>query len=138
MKTTKRARGQRNLYMDLIRQFPLRPIRSDEELDAATEVLDSLLDRFNELTPEEHDYLDVLTDQVERYETETIPTQPLPDKVVLRQLIDAKGVSQAEVAAATGIAVSTISEVLSGKRKLNRAHVTKLAPYFNVGPGVFA
>jgi HTH-type transcriptional regulator/antitoxin HigA len=47
------------------------------------------------------------------------------------------GLSSAAVAKATGIAVSTISEVLSGKRKLNRRQIGKLAKYFHVGPGVF-
>lgn len=36
-------------------------------------------------------------------------------------------VSQSEVAGATGIAVSTISEVLRGKRTLNRAQIGKMA-----------
>lgn len=138
MKTMKRARGQRNLYMELIRRFPLRPIRSDEELEEATAVLNSLLDRLDDLASEERDYLDVLTDQVERYETDTMPVPKVTDKEILRHLIEAKDVSQAEVAKATGIAVSTISEVLAGKRQLNRAHISKLAPYFNVGVGVFS
>lgn len=137
MKTKNREPGQRDLYLDLIHRFPLRPIRSDAELAEATAVLDSLLDRFPSLAAEERDYLEVLTDQIERYEKETIPTWPIADKDMLRHLIEATGVSQAEVARETGVAVSTISEVLSGKRKLNRAHIVKLAPYFGVGMGVF-
>jgi HTH-type transcriptional regulator/antitoxin HigA len=43
----------------------------------------------------------------------------------------------AEVARATKIAESTISEVLSGKRSLNRLHITRLAAYFHVKPEVF-
>jgi HTH-type transcriptional regulator/antitoxin HigA len=37
----------------------------------------------------------------------------------------------------TGVAESTISEVLSGKRKLNRKQIGKLAQFFHVDPGVF-
>ena len=33
---------------------------------------------------------------------------------------------------------STISEVLKGKRSLNRNHIGKLARYFKVSPDVFA
>jgi transcriptional regulator with XRE-family HTH domain len=36
-----------------------------------------------------------------------------------------------------GIAESTISEVLSGKRRLTRAQLEKLAAYFHVVPAVF-
>lgn len=35
------------------------------------------------------------------------------------------------------IAVSTISEVLRGKRTLNRAQIGKLARYFHVTPDTF-
>jgi HTH-type transcriptional regulator/antitoxin HigA len=40
---------------------------------------------------------------------------PVADADLLRHLIEAKGVSQADVARETGIAESTISEVLGGQ-----------------------
>jgi HTH-type transcriptional regulator/antitoxin HigA len=49
----------KNSYLHLIRKFPLRPIRSQLELDEALVVLDSLMDRMP-LQPEELDYLRVL------------------------------------------------------------------------------
>lgn len=123
-------------YLDLVRQFPLRPLRSDADLDAAVAVIDALIDQPR-LTPPEHDYLDVLSDLVEAYETETIPMRPVSDADLLRFLIEQKSVTQAAVATGAGIAESTISEVLACKRKLNRTQVSKLARYFHVEPGVF-
>lgn len=137
MSTTNRPGDLKEPYAELIRQFPLRPIRSDDELDAAIRVVDSLVGR-PALRPEEQDYLDVLSDLVERYEAEAHPIAPLSDADMLQHLIEAKGVPQTEVARATGIADSTISEVLSGKRSLNRTHIGKLARYFAVSPEVFA
>jgi HTH-type transcriptional regulator / antitoxin HigA len=127
----------RDRYLDLIHRFPLRPIRSDAELDAAIAVIDSLIDQDKRSAPEE-DYLDVLSDLVEAYEDKTIPIPQPDDAVMLRLLIEAKGVTQVEVAKRTRIAESTISEVLAGKRKLNRAQIGKLARYFRVSPGAFA
>jgi len=124
-------------YLQLIQRFPLRPIRSDAELNEAIRMIDSLLDR-RDLAPEEEDYLDVLGDLVERYESEAHPMAPVSDAEMLRHLIEAKGVSQTAVAKATGIADSTISEAVSGKRALNRSHIGKLARYFAVSPDVFA
>jgi len=124
-------------YLELIRQFPLRPIRSDDELDQAIGIIDSLLDRES-LDLAEEDYLEVLSDLVERYETEVYPIPAVSDTELLRHLIDAKGVTQAEVARQTGIAESRISEVLAGKRTLNRSHISKLVHYFGIEPGVFA
>ena len=124
-------------YFKLVQQFPLRPIRSDVELDAAVAVMDELLDR-SVLTPQESDYLEVLSDLVERYEAETHPMEPVSDAALLQHLIEAKNVSQVEVARETRVAESTISEVLAGRRTLNRRHIGSLARYFGVQPSVFA
>jgi HTH-type transcriptional regulator/antitoxin HigA len=123
-------------YLDLIRRFPLRPLRNEADLDAAIAVMDSLLDRAA-LTAPEQDYLDVLSDLVATFENEKIPLRPVGDAELLRFLIEHKSVTQAEVATGAGSAVSTISEVLAGKRKLNRGQIAKLARYFDLNPGAF-
>jgi HTH-type transcriptional regulator/antitoxin HigA len=123
-------------YLDLVRRFPLRPLRAGRDLDAAIAMIDSLID-LPKLTVPERDYLDVLSDLVEAYEAEKVPMRPVGDSDLLRFLIEQKGVTQIEVATGAGIAGSTISEVLAGKRKLNRGQIAKLARYFHVEPGVF-
>ena len=137
MSTANCRKKVKDPYFDLVRRFPLRPIRSDKELNVAVKMVDSLLDR-KDLASEEEDYLEVLGDLIEQYESEAHPIAPVSDMEMLRHLIEAKGVSQTEVSKATGIADSTISEVLKGKRSLNRNHIGKLAQYFNVSPDVFA
>ena len=137
MTTVNRQGDARDRYIELVRRFPLRPIRSDEELDDAVRMVDSLVGKPS-LSQEEDDYLEVLGGLVEAYETEVHPMPPLPDAELLRHLIDARGVSQTEVAEGTGIADSTISEVLKGKRSLNRAHIAKLSRYFHVSADVFS
>jgi HTH-type transcriptional regulator/antitoxin HigA len=137
MATRTKKQKAPDVYLKLVRRFPLRPIRSDEELDRAVAMVDSLIDREN-LNQDEQDYLDVLSDLVERYETEVHPIAPVSDAVLLTHLIEMKGVTQAEVAAQTGIGESTISAFVSGARIPNRKHIAKLAPYFHINPGVFA
>ena len=124
-------------YFKLVRSLPLRPIRSERELDQAIRQIDALLDQKRRNRAED-DYLEVLGNLVERYEAEQYPEQPVSDAAMLRHLIDAKGVPQAEVARAAGIANSTISAVLHGNRSLSRNHIGRLAAYFHVAPGVFA
>ena len=124
-------------YLELVRQFPLRPLRTDADLDAAVAVVDSLID-LDGLSDPEQDYLDVLSDLVEAYETDAVPIRAVGDADMLRFLIENRGASQVEVAKRSGIAESTVSEVLAGKRKLNRSQIGKLARYFHVEPGVFA
>jgi HTH-type transcriptional regulator/antitoxin HigA len=137
MAIVNRRENARDRYLELVVQFPLRPIHSDKELDEAVRMVDSLLDRQNR-EPEEEDYLEVLGDLIKRYESEAHPMAPVSDAEMLSHLIEAKGVSQTEISKATGIADSTISEILKGKRFLNRDHIGKLAKYFHVSPDVFA
>lgn len=124
-------------YLDLVLRFPLRPIHNETELDRAIAIIDELLDQHN-LDSGERDYLDVLSDLVERYEEETYPDPAVADGPMLRFLMEAKEVNQKEVAKGTKIATSTISEVLAGKRLLNRGQIGQLARYFHVEPSVFS
>src|SRR5262245_30421971 len=135
--STRALYGRReDRYLELIRRFPLRPLRTDTDLDAAVAVIDALLDQ-SELSAPEQDYLDVLSDLVEAYETEAVPMRPVGDAELLRFLIEQNNTTQAAVALGAGIAESTASEVLAGKRKLNRKQIAKLARYFHVEPGTF-
>jgi antitoxin component HigA of HigAB toxin-antitoxin module len=85
------------------------------------------------------DRIAVLGDLVAKYESTQHPVPPVSDAEMLRFLIvDAKGVSQAQVAAETGIPESTISEVLSGKRGLSRRNIGILSRYFHVSLSVFS
>ncbi len=141
--TSKRASSSRAVYgktedryFELVRRFPLRPLRSAADLDAAIAVIDELIDQPR-LTRPEQDYLDVLSDLVEALETEKIPIRPVNDAELLHFLIEQKSVTQAAASTGAGIAPSTISEVLAGKRRLNRTQIAKLAQYFHVEPAIF-
>jgi HTH-type transcriptional regulator / antitoxin HigA len=61
-------------YMELVRQFPLRPIRTKREYVAAAQVMDSLAIRGEDgLDQDELDYLEVLTNLVETYDQQYCP-----------------------------------------------------------------
>lgn len=124
-------------YLELVGLFPLRPIRSEEELDEATKVIHMLIDQ-DSLSPPEDDYLDVLSDLVEAYETVHYPDEDVSDADMLRYFMELRELTQATLAKQVGIAESTISEVLAGKRKLTRKQIGKLAKFFHVEPGVFS
>jgi HTH-type transcriptional regulator/antitoxin HigA len=59
-----------DLYLDLVRAFPLCPVRSADEHDRAIVMLEALADRRDELRLEEQDYFLILALLVERYEDE--------------------------------------------------------------------
>lgn len=136
MKISRKMGGRRNAYMELIQRFPLRPIRTEKELDRAIAIVDELTDRDN-LDKGEKDYLEVLSDLMERYEAEEHPIEPVSDAVILAHLLEAKGITQVELAREAKIAESTISEALKGKRTLTRSQIGRLARCFGIGPAVF-
>jgi HTH-type transcriptional regulator/antitoxin HigA len=123
-------------YLELIHALPLRPIRSEAELDRAEAMLHQLLD-MPSLSAPEQDYLEVLGNLIDEYETKAHPIEPLPPNQMLAMSIESKGVTQTEVSRATGIPISTISELIAQKREFNRAHIEKLCAYFGLDPKAF-
>ena len=134
-----RARARRapgEAYFALVHRFPLRTIESDGELERARTVLNELLDR-DSLGRDQEDYLDVLGGLIDQYERSRHPLPSVSDLDMLRHFLDARGVTCTEAARGAGIAVSTLSSILAGKRKMNRTHIESLARYFRVKPAVF-
>ncbi|MHB1559964.1 MAG: helix-turn-helix domain-containing protein [Isosphaeraceae bacterium] len=122
-------------YLALVNEFPLIPIRDDDRLAKASAVLDQLLQE--DLDRGQQDYLEVLTDLVEKYEEEHIPIPDASESDVLRELMRSHGLSQNALKARTGIAQSTISAVLNGERSLTKEQVITLAGFFGVSPLAF-
>ena len=135
MATISKARPAPATYLKLIRAFPLRSIRTDAGLAAAQAVLDGLLRQ--ELDEGGWDYLDALTDLIEKYENEVHPMPDASEADVLHLLMEAGNVSQSQLAEKVGIAQSTLSAVLTGTRTLTKLHIIKLAEFFGVSPAVF-
>ena len=82
-------------------------------------MIDRLLARGG-LARDEEGYLDVLSDLVEKYEDQRYPIEPVSGLDALRHLVESSGKTRATVAAEAGLPESTLSEVLLGRRRLNR------------------
>lgn len=133
-----RLKGKvRDSYLQCVHAFPLTTISSDDHLEAAQEVMDRLLAKVK-LDRGEKSYLETLSDLVASYEDEHFPMEPASDADMLRHLLDAKGLSQAQLHRDTGISKSSISEVLSGKKPLSRQMIRRVADYFQIDVSVLA
>ena len=75
-------------YFQLVKQLPLARLRNDQDLHAAKEMIDRLLQRNLDRGAQE--YLDVLTDLVEAYEDEHHPIPDAFEADVLRELMRSK------------------------------------------------
>ena len=120
---------------EMIRQGAPHLIHSDEELAEYTEALFDLTVKPNP-SSEEEEAIELLTLLIERYETERYPVPDADPIDVLRFLLDQNGLSQRDIAEELG-SESTVSLVLSGKRLLNRDHITRPSQRFHVSPSVF-
>jgi HTH-type transcriptional regulator/antitoxin HigA len=127
----------RDSYLERVLAFPLASIRSDEHLAEAQRVMDFLLAK-GQLDDGEETYLDALSDLVAVYEDEHHAIEPAADADMLRHLLEARGVTQAQLSQEAGIAKSTISEVLAGKKPFSRQMIRKLADYFKVDVAILA
>src|SRR5712692_4753629 len=83
-------------YLALIEIFPLRPLRSERDYDAAVTVLDTLAVRpEGSLDAGEQDYLDTLTMLVEAYDREHygIDTEQRDPLTMLKYLMQESGMT---------------------------------------------
>jgi len=119
----------------LIRKFPLRSIRTEDELDDAQAALDDLL--CQNLDEGGEQYLAALTDLIEVSEDKAHPVPDASEADVLRLLMESNGLSQAGLAREVGISRSTISAVLGGVRSLTKEQVVTLARHFGLAPAAF-
>jgi HTH-type transcriptional regulator/antitoxin HigA len=126
---------KKDSYLELILVFPLTSIRSEDQLTAAQLVIDRLLAK-KDLSDGESLYLDALSDLVATYEDEHHAIRPASDADMLRHLLEARGVTQADLHRKTGLPKSTISEVLAGKKQFSRQMIRKLAKFFRVDVSV--
>lgn len=127
----------RDSYLERVLAFPLASIKSDEHLAEAQRVIDRLLAK-GELDDGEDMYLDALSDLVAAYEDAHYAIEPASDADMLRHLMEAKGVTQAQLSKETGMAKSSVCEVLAGKKPFSRQMIRKLADYFQVDVSVLA
>jgi HTH-type transcriptional regulator / antitoxin HigA len=121
-------------YLAMVRAFPLISIRDDEHLEEALAVVERLLN--TERSEAEDAYLGALLDLVEKYEDVHVNIPPLTGVEAVRYLMEANGLSQADLAPLFGTP-SVVSEVLAGKRRLALSHIQKLAEYFGLPTDVF-
>lgn len=127
----------RDSYLELVMAFPLASIKAEKHRAEAQKVMDRMLAK-GKLDGGKEMYLDALSDLVGAYEDEHHAITPASDADMLRHLLEAKGVNQAQLCRDTGLPKSTVSEVLSGKKPFSRQMIRKLAAYFKVDVSVLA
>jgi HTH-type transcriptional regulator/antitoxin HigA len=126
-------------YKALIEHFPLVPIKHEAHLDKAHAVAQSLMLRKKPIAPDESEYLEVLLDEIEKYEKKhhAISIHDMAPCELLQSFMKDHGLKQVDMQAVLGVSSGVMSELCSGKRQLTKEHCVKLGNHFKVTPAAF-
>jgi len=123
-------------YADLLHEKRPHVIRNEEENERALREIEAFMERGEDLNSAEEEFLALLTVLVERFEEEQYALQPALPHEIIKMLMEARGVTQADLGrlfSSKGLA----SEVLAGKRGVSKAQARKLSALFHVPAAVF-
>jgi len=125
-------------YLDLIRRFPLRPIRTSSQYSIAESIVSELAIREERLDAWQADYFDVLSDLIEAYDDQHFNLEiagagPLETLSFLMNENGMKSSDLGELLGSKGLA----SDILHGKRQMSKKVILRLAARFNVEPSLF-
>lgn len=136
MKSVK-SRKTRDVYLDLIRQFPLRPIRNDSEADEAAKILDLYFPR-HDLDAGTSDYIHALATLLADYQERRDPvdTSHISPLAMLRHLMQQNEMSTADLGRLLGNS-GLASMILHGKRAISKTNAKILAKRFGLNAGAF-
>ena len=124
-----------NTYRNLLVSFPLRPIKSEEDLEKIQHIVDSLLDK-EKRTEDEEDYLYLLGILIEEYEEKQDLVPDIYGIELIKALMVELDLKQKDLIPIFKTE-SIVSDVLNGKRKMTVEHIQKSAELFRVSPAVF-
>jgi HTH-type transcriptional regulator/antitoxin HigA len=123
-------------YGRLLTKFSLKVIRTEKANEEYTDALYELEQRNAKLTHAEKELAELLTLLIEDFESKRYKLAHAKPVEILRFLMDQHGLKQKDLADVFGTR-SIVSEVLSGKRRLNTEHMRRLSERFHVSPGAF-
>ena len=123
-------------YENLLLDVCPRPIRSRTAYHRALRHVERLMNKPH-LSPPESEMVDLLSLLIEQYEAVEYPTPECSPAEILQHLLEARGITKAQLARDTGIPRSVITNVLAGRRAISKTNAVKLASYFNVSLHLF-
>ena len=127
------ATGRRNASS----QGRLAPVRNDAELERAIQEIDTLLDKGSALLDADRRRLESLSNAVRRYESVHQPVAELPGAEILRHLLEVNDITARQCANATGVAMTSLSAFLAGKRDLTDEEAASIAHRFCLEASTF-
>jgi HTH-type transcriptional regulator / antitoxin HigA len=126
-------------YLELVKAFPLRPIRNAKGHKRALATLRGLV---GESGPAVADYKVVLGSLIEEYERDAFPEldramSKLTAADIVLHLLGERDMSVNAFAKAIGVSQSSLSDMINGRRDWSKTAIVRIADYFGLQPGLF-
>ncbi|GCL44570.1 helix-turn-helix domain-containing protein [Microcystis aeruginosa] len=123
-------------YLELLKQYPPRPIDNEEDLEMMQEVINRLLDK-PQLTVEEREYLNVLGALIYEYEENQEPIPDIYGLELLKFILEEKNLQKQDLLSIFE-SKSTLDDILDGQQELTPVYIQKLANFLNISPDLFS
>ncbi len=123
-------------YSALLSRFPPKVIRTEKDNETYTEILYDLDRRSKTLTPAKKELAELLTLLIEDFEEKRYQLPHATSLDAIHFLMDQHGLKQKDLVDVFGTP-SIVSEILSGKRELNKEQIKRLSKRFQVSPELF-
>jgi HTH-type transcriptional regulator/antitoxin HigA len=117
-------------YAGLMGVYLLRPLHDQSDAENAAEVIDLLAG--HKLNAEQADYLDLLSDLYERWESVQFPVAAARGSELLRLVLAERGENGAALAKVLGIDPSLAYRLLRGERQLTAVQIRTLAECYGL------
>ena len=119
-------------YGELLARVQPHPIKDDREYDRLVAEVGRLMGRGEgNLSQEETSLLEMLSILIEEYDRKHYPLAPAQPHKMLTFLLEQRGLEPHDLWPVLG-SKSRVSEILSGKRAISKAHAKQLAAFFHV------
>jgi len=119
-------------YTALMAMHLVRPIRDQVDAENAAEMIDLLAGHA--LNAEQSDYLDLLSDLYEKWESAQFPISRARGAELLRLVLAERGENAGNLAKLLEIDVSLAYRVLRGERQLTAVQIRKAADSYGLDP----
>ncbi len=123
-------------YAELLAKAAPAVIDTEKENERHIAMLYELSHHHRELSSDEKKLVELLTLLVEDFEEKHYPLPRASPLEAISFLMDQHGLKQKDLVDVFGTP-SIVSEVLNGKRQLNKDHITRLSERFHVSPELF-
>jgi HTH-type transcriptional regulator / antitoxin HigA len=119
-------------YKGLMAMHMIRPIHDRVDAENATEMI--FLLSGHRLNREQADYLDMLSDVFEKWESDQFPIHEERGGALIKLVLESRNETGRDFAARIGVDPSLASRILNGTRNLTAEQISKVARHYGLNP----